>query len=373
VIATGTRTLSLVDLGRQLVRIRAEVDEALARVLDSTAFILGPEVRRFEEEFARFVGVRHAVGVGSGLDALRLAMRAAGIGPGDEVITVANTFIATVLAIIEAGARPVLVDCTPDTMLIDPDAVERAITPRTRALLPVHLYGQMVPMGPILDIARARGLAVIEDAAQAHGAAERSGRAGAVGLAGCFSFYPGKNLGAFGDGGMVTTDDEGLANRIRTLRDYGQTRKYRHEVAGCNSRLDSMQAAILRVKLRHLDDWNEDRRRAAARYREGLAETPLVPAGARPDATHVYHLFVVRCPDRDGLARDLNERGIATGIHYPVPVHLQPACADLGFGPGSFPVAEAAAGEILSLPLFPEITEEEVDGTCEAVLAHYRR
>ena len=353
------------DLPLQIANLRAELDPAMAEVLRHGQFILGPEVVSFEQAWAKFCGVRDAIGVGSGTDALQLTLRALGIGAGDEVITVANSFIATAEAISYAGATPVLVDCDREHFLVDPDAVAAAITPRTRAIMPVHLYGQPANMGALLTLAEKHGLAVIEDAAQAHGATLKDGRAcGALGRAAAFSFYPGKNLGAFGDGGAVTTSDEALARQLRLLRNWGAIVKYHHEVQGYNSRLDTLQAAILNVKLRHLAAWNERRRIAAGWYREALRDCAglALPVEAPWCGRHVYHLFVVRIleRDRDAVARALGERGVQTVVHYPIPIHRQKAYASLGLREGAFPEAELAARTVLSLPMFPEMTQDHV-------------
>ncbi|MCX8067101.1 MAG: DegT/DnrJ/EryC1/StrS family aminotransferase [Anaerolineae bacterium] len=358
------------DLTRQYVSLKEEIDAAIARVLARGRFILGEEVTAFEQEFAAACGVAHAVGVASGTDALYLALRACGIGPGDEVITVSHTAVATVAAIELAGARPVLVDVDPRRYTMDPAKVEERITPRTRALLPVHLYGCPADMAPLLEIARRYGLFLIEDCAQAHGAYYRGRPVGSWGDIAAFSFYPTKNLGAFGDGGAVVTNDSTLARRVQLLREYGWARRYVSHIRGTNSRLDEIQAAVLRVKLRHLEAWNERRRQIAALYSEYLAEATrwgLVLPGEPENAHHVYHLYVVRHPQRDALQAFLRERGIGTLVHYPVPVHLQPAYADLGYREGSLPVSEALAREVLSLPMYPELTDEEVQRVAEAV------
>ncbi|MCG3175115.1 MAG: dTDP-3-amino-3,4,6-trideoxy-alpha-D-glucose transaminase [Candidatus Omnitrophica bacterium] len=359
------------DLKRQNAALRSRLDAAVAQVVDDTAFILGEEVARFEADFAAYVGTRYAVGVNSGLDALALSLRALGVGPGDEVIVPANTFIATALAVDSCGARAVFVDCDPRTLLMDLEAARRALTPRTKAVLPVHLYGHPLDLSPVREVLRERGVRVIEDACQAHGARIGDRSCGAMGEAGCFSFYPSKNLGAFGDGGMITTDDEKLRDRLRLLRSYGSVVKYRHETAGWNSRLDTVQAAVLRVKLPYLDGWNDRRRQLAARYRSALEgargiELPVELPGAR----HVYHLYIVRCDRRDELKAHLESRGIGTGIHYPVPIHRQPAYA--AAAGQSFPVAEAESARLLSLPMFPEMKDEEVDAVCDAVRAFAR-
>jgi dTDP-4-amino-4,6-dideoxygalactose transaminase len=360
------------DLPLQIRTLRAELDPAIDAVLRHGQFILGPEVAAFEQAWAAFCGARHAIGVGSGTDALQLILRALGIGPGDEVITVANTFIATAEAISYAGARPVLVDCELDTYLIDPAAVAAALTPRTRAIIPVHLYGQPANFDALRALAEHHDLALIEDAAQAHGATLADGRpCGALGVAAGFSFYPGKNLGAFGDGGAVTTNDAALDRQLRLLRNWGSVVKYHHEVQGYNSRLDTLQAAILGVKLRHLADWNARREQAAEWYREELADCPglALPAKAPWTGRHVYHLYVVRLleRDRDAVLRSLAHQGVQSIVHYPVPIHLQQAYADLGYRPGAFPSAERAAQSILSLPMFPEITRAQVAEVARAL------
>jgi len=366
--------IPFVDLKTQFQKHRAEFLQAIEQVLQSAAFILGPEVSSFEKEFAGFIGSRFAVGLASGTDAVHLALRAAGVGPGDEVITATNTFYATTAAIELAGARPVLVDCDPDTYLIDVAALERAITKRTRAIIPVHLYGQVAPMDSIIEIARRHNVAIVEDACQAHGARYKCKSAGTFGTAAAFSFYPGKNLGAFGDGGAVTTDDEGVYNRMLALRNYGSPQKYQHPTFGTNSRLDGVQAAVLLVKLRYLEGWNSARARAADRYRENLAGISGIKLpGSAQDSTHIYHLFVIQVPDRrDEILQVLAAREIYCGIHYPIPLHLQQAYAYLGYRQGDFPVAEAAAQRILSLPMFPEITDQQIDRVCEELLKAIR-
>lgn len=353
------------DLPLQIRTLRAELDPAIDAVLRHGQFILGPEVAAFEQAWAQFCTTKHAIGVGSGTDALQLILRALGIGPGHEVITVANSFIATAEAVSYTGATPVLVDCSLDDYLIDPVAVAAAITPRTRAILPVHLYGQPANMDALAALAHRHGLALIEDAAQAHGATLKDGRScGALGLASAFSFYPGKNLGAFGDGGAVNTHDDGLARQLRLLRNWGSVVKYHHEIQGYNSRLDTLQAAVLGVKLRHLAAWNDRRRTAAGWYRAALADLPglVLPVEAPWTGRHVYHLFVVRLLERnrDAVAQVLAERGVQTVVHYPVPIHRQKAYSELGYAEGAFPRAEQAARTVLSLPLFPEMTPDHV-------------
>lgn len=363
----AVNTIPFVDLATQYRSIQPEIDAAIAAVLKRGDFILGQDVRLFEQEFAAYCGTAHCLGVASGTDALRLAIQACGIGRGDEVITTAHTFIATVLAIAEAGATPVLVDCDPEFGLIDVSKIEAALTPRTKAILPVHLYGQPADMDPILEIARRHNLAVIEDACQAHGALYKGQRCGSLGDIAAFSFYPGKNLGAYGDGGAVTTNRADLADKVTLLRNYGQRVKYEHLEKGGNSRLDTVQAAVLRVKLRHLDDWNAGRQRAAASYGRALAGSALGLPKVVPYGTHVFHLYVVRTPDRAGLQKALDAAGSQHGIHYPIPVHRQKAMADLGYGEGAFPVAEALAPQILSLPMFPELSDDQIDRVAAAI------
>jgi dTDP-4-amino-4,6-dideoxygalactose transaminase len=361
-------TIPLVDLKAQYAALRADIDAAIARVIANSSFIMGPEVRAFEEAFAAWCQARYAAGVSSGTAAIELTLRALGVGPGDEVITTPFTFIATAEAISATGATPVFADIDPATYNLDPAAVEAAITPATRALLPVHLYGQPADMAALTAIAQRRGLALIEDAAQAHGAEIDSRRVGSLGHAACFSFYPGKNLGAYGDGGAVTTDDEALAGRLRKLRDHGRVSKYVHDELGYGHRLDALQAAILGAKLPHLDAANAARRRLAARYNKLLANAdlilPFVPEGVAP----VWHLYVVRTPRRDDVLASLKTQGIEAGIHYPLPLHLQPAYRSLGLGPGSFPVAEAVALQVLSLPLFPEMMDEQQEQVAAALV-----
>jgi len=358
--------IPLIDLKQQYQAIKGELRPAIDAVLEKAQWILGPEVRAFEEEFAAYCGTRYAVGVNSGTSALHLALLAAGAGPGDEVVTVPLTFTATVAAIRYTGATPVFVDVDPESLTIDAGQIEKAITARTKAIVPVHLYGQMADMEPLLSIAHDRGLAVIEDAAQAHGAEYKGRRAGSLGHFGCFSFYPSKNLGACGEAGAITTNDPEGVRVLRMLRDWGQEKKNRHVLKGYNYRLEGIQGAILRVKLRHLEEWIEARRRHARHYANGLAGTALALAGERPDTRHVYHLYVVRLNERARLQKHLGDAGVETGIHYPVCVHLQEAHSDLGYRPGAFPVAEAAADSVLSLPMYPELTAEQVDTVIHA-------
>lgn len=357
----GDHPILLVDLKAQYRSIQAEVDAAVGAVLQSGRFILGAQVSDFEAEFGTFCRTRHAIGVDSGTSALHLSLLAAGVGPGDEVIVPAFTFVATAAAVEYAGARPVLIDVDPITLTLDPRRLDARITTRTKAVIPVHLYGQPADMDPIMEIARAHGLVVIEDAAQAHGAEYKHRRAGSIGDLGCFSFYPGKNLGAAGDAGAVTTNDAGLAEKVRLLRDWGSEQKYLHIVKGFNCRLDELQAAILRVKLRRLDDWTELRRLHARTYVNLLNSNSVRLPAEAPDVRHVYHLFTVRIKGRDRVYAGLHAAGIHAGVHYPIPVHLQPAFVNLGYRRGDFPVSEAAASEVLSLPLYPELPSNDLE------------
>jgi dTDP-4-amino-4,6-dideoxygalactose transaminase len=356
------RPVPIVDLKAQLARIRPEVDTAVARVLESTQFILGDDCARLEEEFAAYCGASHAVAVANGTDALVLALRAYGVGPGDEVVTVANTFIATGEAILLNGARPVFVDVDPDTFTMDPTMLEAAITARTRLIIPVHLYGHPAPMDAINRIAARRGIPVLEDAAQAHGAEENGRRAGSLGHAACFSFYPAKNLGAYGDAGMVVSSDAAFNARVRQIANHGAgEHRYDNVVLGTNSRLDTLQAAILRVKLRHLPDWNEERRARVEAYREALRDVPGVRIpGERKGVRSAWHLFTIRVAERDALQAHLKAQGIATAVHYPRPIHLQPAMATAGGRTGDLPVSEQLSREVLQLPLYPELPLEDV-------------
>jgi dTDP-4-amino-4,6-dideoxygalactose transaminase len=355
------------DLRAQYTSIKPEVDAAIARVLESAQYVLGDAVTGFERAFAEYCGTREAIGVNTGTSALHLSLLAAGVGPGDEVITVPFTFVATVSAIVYSGARPVLVDIEPDYFTMDPAKLEAAITPRTKAIIPVHLYGQAADMDPILAIARKHGLTVIEDACQAHGAEYHGRRCGSMGELGCFSFYPGKNLGAYGEGGGVVTSDPGLARRIRLLRSWGEEKRYEHAVKGFNYRMDGIQGAVLGVKLKHLDAWTESRRSRAAVYRRVLADTPVKLPKERPGTRHVYHVFAIRVSQREMWRERLNAAGVQTGIHYPIPVHLQPAHLDLGYRRGDFPESEAAADDVLSLPLYPELTDTQIETVAAAV------
>ena len=347
------------DLQGPAREIRHELQAAWQRVLDSGWYILGREVEAFEEEFAAYCGVPFCIGVGSGTEALHLALKACGVGPGDEVITVSHTFIATALAITWTGARPVFVDIDPETYTMDPRKTEQAVTSRTRAVIPVHLYGQCADMDPIMHLAHTHGLSVIEDAAQAHGATYKGRKAGSIGDMGCFSFYPSKNLGAYGDAGAVTTKNAELAARLRLLRNYGQTEKYCHPTIGYNSRLDELQASLLRAKLPYLNTWNAERRRLAGLYHSLISEHVRSPF-ERADNEHVYHLYVITTPRRDGLQTSLRSRQIDTLIHYPIPIHRQRAFQHLGADRMHLPVTEQAAAKILSLPLYPGMTDEAV-------------
>jgi dTDP-4-amino-4,6-dideoxygalactose transaminase len=368
--ATRAQTITqipLVDLKAQYRAIRGEIDAAIQRVVSNTSFILGKEVDDFEKAFAAYSGVREAVGVASGTAALHLALVAHGIGPGDEVITTAHTFIATAEPISMTGAKPVFVDIDPRTYNLDPQRVEEAITPRTRAIIAVHLYGNPAPLDPLMEIAKRRGLWLIEDAAQAHGAEYRGRRVGSIGHLACFSFYPGKNLGAYGDAGAVTGNDSQLLAKVRRLRDHGRTSKYEHEDLGFGERLDALQAAILGAKLPHLEQWTEQRRAHARTYDELLNGLDLVLPYAEPGSRHVYHLYIVRTARRDPLLEHLRSRGVGAGIHYPVPLHRQPAYLKEGYGEVSLPVTERAAREVLSLPMFPELTRDQIETVAGAI------
>lgn len=359
--------IPLVDLKAQYQLIKEEVDAAILRVLENSQFILGPEVAALEQEFSDYCRVNYAAGVNSGTSALHLALLAAGVGPGDEVITVPFTFVATAAAIGYTGAKPVFVDIDADSLTLDVTQLERAITPRTKAILPVHLYGQPADMDPIMEIARQHGLKVIEDAAQAHGAEYKGRRVGSIGDLGCFSFYPGKNLGAFGEAGMAVSNDPELINTVRVLRDWGQDRRYHHRLKGFNYRMEGLQGAILRVKMKYIEGWTEARRAHAAHYRHLLQGCNVECPPVMPYARHVFHCFVVRTPQRDALLTALHAQGIQAGIHYPIPVHLQDAWTELGHRPGDFPIAEHAAGEVLSLPLFPEMTDADIQQVTASV------
>jgi dTDP-4-amino-4,6-dideoxygalactose transaminase len=355
------------DLKAQYQSIKPEIDAAISNVLDSCQFVLGSEVAAFEQEFAAYSGATECIAVNSGTSALHLALLAGGVGPGDEVITVPYTFVASVAAVTYAGARPVLVDIDPHSFNMNPAAIEAAITPRTKAIMPVHLYGQPADVDPIMEIARRRGLIVIEDAAQAHGAKYKGRPVGSIGDMTCFSFYPTKNLGAYGEGGAVTTNNREFARSIRMLRDWGQDRKYHHVVRAFNFRMEGFQGAILRVKLRHLEQWTEARRTIVSKYNRLLADSAVGLPQEMPWARHVYHVYTLRSDDRDALQAALLIEGIQTAIHYAVPVHLQPAYADLGYSRGDLPQSEKAASEVLSLPLYPELSEQAVNYVATAV------
>lgn len=352
--------IPLVDLKAQYASIKPEVDEAIQRVLNHTQFILGKEVAEFEAAFAEYLGVKGVVGLASGTAALQLALLACGVRPGDEVITSAFTFMATAEAICQTGARPVFVDIDPRTYTLDPNCVEAAITPHTRAIMPVHLYGQPADMTALAEIAQRRRLWLIEDAAQAHGAEVQGQRCGGLGHLACFSFYPGKNLGAYGDAGAVSGNDETLLAKVRKLRDHGRTAKYEHDEIGYGERLDALQAAVLQVKLRHLEDWTEARRRHARHYTELLGTTRVITPHEAAGVRHVYHIYAIRTERRDDLLKALQAQGIGAGIHYPVPLHRQPAFLKQGYERVSLPVTEQAAREVLSLPLYPELMDEQI-------------
>ncbi len=355
------------DLPAQYRFLKEELEPAVLAVLQSGQYVLGGEVASFEQDFARYVEARHAVAVNSGTSALHLALLTAGIQPGDEVITVPFTFVATAAAIRYAGATPRFVDVDPGTLTMNPDRLAGAITPKTKAVIPVHLYGQPADLDPILDIARAHRLTVIEDACQAHGARYKGKPVGSIGDFGCFSFYPGKNLGACGEGGLVTTRHEEADRKLRILRDWGAERKYHHEYLGFNYRMDGIQGAILHIKLRHLESWSKRRRELAARYDAKLKHLGIGHVKRLAHGDHVYHLYVIRVRDRDRLQSQLQETGIQTGIHYPVPVHLQPWASSLGYRVGDFPVTERAAASVLSLPLYPEMPDGHIDEIAEAL------
>src|SRR5213595_187902 len=356
-----------VDLAAQFRTIEGEINEATSRVIQQTDFILGREVSLFEEEFAAFCEAKYAIGVDSGTSALELDLRAYDIGPGDEVITAANSFIASALAISHAGARPILVDVDPSTYTVDVSAIEKATTPRTKAVIPVHLYGHPADMDPIRELADKHGLVIIEDACQAHGTRYQGKRVGSLGHAAAFSFYPGKNLGAYGDGGIVVTNDRKVAKRLEMLRNYGQKEKYQHLFRGYNRRLDTMQAAILRVKLKYLEKWNAARRWNAKLYQKHLEGSGVVVPGEAGGAESVWHLYVIRTERRDALKDHLVSKGINASIHYPVPIHLQPAYQDLGHKRGDFPVTEAYAEKILSLPMYAELTGRQIEFVAQTI------
>ena len=358
--------IPLVDLRAQYLSIKDEIDQAVASVIDESAFISGKYVAEFEKNFADYIGVRHCIGVGNGTDALFIAMKSLGIGPGDEVITAANTFIATSEAISLAGAKPVFIDCDKETYNIDAGLIEKAITSKTKAIIPIHLYGQPADMDPILALAERRNIKIIEDTAQAHGADYKGKKTGTFGFAACFSFYPGKNLGAYGDAGAIVTNNDELAEQMRMFANHGRKDKYLHEIEGVNSRLDGLQAAILNVKLKYLDDWIRRRREVAKCYNEalqGVVETPRVLIGT----SHVYHLYVIRVKSREKVQQKLIEDGISTGIHYPVPLPLQPAYRRSNYRPEDFPVACSLAGEILSIPIYESMEDNQVDYVAQKI------
>jgi dTDP-4-amino-4,6-dideoxygalactose transaminase len=360
--------IPLVDLAKQYQTIKPEIDKAIASVVGRGDFILGEELTRFEEDFATFCDSRFAVGVASGFDALKLGLVALGVKSGDEVITAANTFVATILGAVELGLKIRLVDMDPQTYNLDPKKLEAVITTKTKVIIPVHLYGMPADMGEIKKIAKKHNLIVLEDAAQAHGATINSIKVGTFGKLAAFSFYPGKNLGAYGDGGAVVTDDESLAKEIKILRNVGQEEKYHHIQKGYNSRLDTIQASVLRVKLRHLEQWNQKREQVAQWYKQNFENSAVRLTQLPPGYQSVWHLYVIQVENRGKVIDYLKSHGIATGIHYPTPIHLQPAFKDLGYERGDFPEAEEAAGKILSLPIFPELTKDEVDLISQKVL-----
>jgi dTDP-4-amino-4,6-dideoxygalactose transaminase len=366
-IEGGPLKVPPINLAAQYESIKSELDEAVGAVMASGMYVQGAEVEKLEEEYARYIGTAHAVACSSGTTALKLALMAAGVGPGDEVITAANTFIATAGAIIHAGAKPVFADVDPITCNMDPGALEGALTDKTKAIIPVHLYGHAMDMDPVVEIAKDRGLVLLEDAAQAHGATYKGTMAGSIGHAGCFSFYPTKNLGACGEAGAVVTNSSEMARKMKLLRDHGSESKYVHGFIGYNDRMDALQASILRVKLRHLDDWVDARRSHGERYNSALEEVPVETPQQMPYAKAVYHLYVIRCSFRDKLAEFLKSRDVGVAFHYPVPLHMQPALAHLGYKQGDFPVAERHALRLLSLPMFPELTPDQVSYVCEVV------
>ncbi len=359
--------IPLVDLRKQYESIKNEIDDAITGVVESTQFVLGPEVAKFEENFADHCQARFAFGVNSGTSALHLAMLAAGIGPGDEVITVSYTFVATAAAVCYVGAQAVFVDIDPETCNIDVARIESAITPRTKAIMPVHLYGNCADMDSIIELARKHDLIVIEDAAQAHGAEYKGRRAGSMGEMACFSFYPGKNLGAYGEAGAIVTNDPRYVDTLKQLRDQGQSEKYFHTMVGYNYRMEALQGAVLGVKLRHLDEWNAARRKHAAMYRRELADTGLRLLAEHPDYNSVHHIFPLFTPQRDELREHLHSAGISTGLHYPIPVHLQPGYRHLGYKEGDLPETERACKEVLSLPMYPELETDTVLSIADSV------
>lgn len=367
------KNIPLLDLQAQLATIRGEVLTAVEKVLDSGQYIMGPEVKAFEEEVANYVGVKHAVGVGNGTDALLLALDAAGIGAGDEVITTPFTFFATSEVVSRLGATPVFVDIDPKTYNIDVEQIKAKINEKTKAIIPVHIFGQPANMDEIMELAEKHNLFVLEDAAQAMGSEYKGRKIGSLGHAATYSFFPTKNLGGYGDGGMVVTNDDELASKIRILRVHGSNPKYYHSVLGYNSRLDAIQAAILRIKLRHLDDWNNARRQKAALYNELLKDTPLVTPYAAEDRKHIYHLYIVQAEDRDDLMAYLKEKGISTGVYYPVPLHRQKVYESLGYGEGSIPNAEYMAKRTFALPLYAELSDETIHAIVDTIKTYYNK
>lgn len=374
-MAAQLLNIPISDTKIQYYRHKTELDSAIQRVLERSWFILGEEGAAFEQEFAAFLGAKFAVGVANGTDAIQLGLMACGVGPGDEVITTPHTALFSLLAITQTGATPVLVDIEPDTGLIDPNLIEAKITPRTKAIVPVHLYGQAVDLDPMLALAKAKGLVVVEDSCQAHGTLYKGKATGTFGQVGTYSFYPSKNLGAYGDGGAIVTDDPAIAKKISQLRNGGQSERYHHDLQGINSRLDEIQAAILRVKLAYLAGWNEARRERAVLYDKLLADSWVQRPVERPYGRHIYHLYVIRVAnrqERDKLQEYLKQNGVGTGIHYPIPAHLQKAYSGLGLERGSLPQAEASADCILSLPMFPELPLEHVERVCELINSYQR-
>lgn len=366
-----TQAIPYLDLAAQMKPVRAEIDQAIARTLENCTFCLGPDVARFEKNFASYCGVKHAVGFNSGTSALHVAMRLLDLKPGDEVVTTPYTFIATSWAVVYTGAKPVFVDIEEDSFNLDPTRVEPAITPKTKAILPVHLYGHPAALDPLQAMATRHGLPLIEDAAQAHGARYQGRSVGAFGQTACFSFYPGKNLGAYGEGGALVTDDDALAARARSLREHGSTQRYHHDEIGYNYRLEGIQGAVLDVKLKYLPGWTVERRRVAMKYLELLAGTPVRLPVEQAGAQSAWHLFVIRTPRRDALKKHLEAHRVGCALHYPVPLHLQKCFAYLGYKEGDFPVAERAARECLSLPIYPELTDDQVERVCGVIKAFF--
>lgn len=361
------------DLPAQMRPLRKEIDAAIARTLDNCSFCLGPDVVQFEKDFARYCGAAHCVAFNSGTSALHIALLLLGVKQGDEVISTPSTFVATSWAISYVGAKPVYVDVDDATFNLDPALVEKAITPRTKAILPVHLYGHPVDLDPLLAISRKHNIPLVEDAAQAHAARYKGKMIGTFGVMSCFSFYPGKNLGAYGEGGALVTNDAALAQRARSLREHGSTQRYYHDEVGFNYRMEGIQGAVLGVKLKHLDAWTKERRRVAHRYHELLAQTPLQLPREASWAESAYHLYVVRHPQRDALKKHLEDNKVGCALHYPLPLHLQKCYAELGYKPGSFPVAEKAARECLSLPIYPELTDAQIQRVAEVIKNFFRK